>query len=193
MTGDEFKPILAYAATACSAPSPTQEQTKIYFDLLKDLRADIVQAAVKQAVIDHVYPNLPPVGVIRKAAMGLMHPTIPAAKAWELFREAVAKHGSGRTTLWANGQRIPVDRMQNGLDSLPPIVARAARAFGWQTLCDTPPDKMGVAQNQFIKNYEAMTDHDQSSAIAPPEVQALIAQLAAKLGTGDLVMKAIGQ
>jgi hypothetical protein len=57
-------------------------------------------------------------------------------------------------------------------------VARAARAFGWQTLCDTPPDKMGVAQNQFIKNYEAMTDHEQSSAIAPPEVQALIAQLA---------------
>lgn len=179
MTGDEFKPILAYAATACSAPPVTPQQAEIYFGLLRDLPANVVYAAVQQVVLDHPYPNLPPVGAIRKAAMALQSPAIPAAKAWELFREAVARFGSGKTTLWAGGTKTDIDRTQNGLESLPPKVARAARAFGWQTLCDTSPDDMGIAQTQFIKVYNSLTDDAEKNALMPPAVRALAENIAA--------------
>lgn len=178
MTIDELGPILGYVQAACGLREKvTAEQTFVWFDLLRDLPAEVVRAAAKQVVLDHPYPNLPPVGAVRKAALELAQPTIPAAKAWELFLAAVRKFGSGKRNLWAGGQFHERDNEQAGLDSLPPQVRRAAQAFGWRTLCDTPPDELGLAQEQFRKTYGSLGESEKRLAIMPPEVRAIAAKI----------------
>lgn len=190
MTRIEFAPIMAYLATACGASAPTREQAEVYFDLLGDLPAQLVQSAAKQVAMEHNYPNLPPVGLIRKAAIALREPTTPGPKAWEMFCKAVSRYGSGRQRLWANGRFHEIDNEQLGLASLPPDVARAARAFGWNTLCDTTREDMGIAQTQFLKVYAQLGAHEQREAIMPPDVRALANELAGGFGlNGKPVLK----
>lgn len=183
MTALEFAPIMAYIATATGAPKPTREQTEVYFDLLKDVPLNVLSAAAKQAVLDHVYPTLPPAGVIRKAANALQQPATTGPEAWRLFVAAVRKHGSGKRRVFRAGHDpVDIDNRETGLASLPPQVARAAANFGWETLCDTSPDDMGIAQTQFLKVYATMADHEQRLAIMPPSVKAVAAGIAGAFG-----------
>jgi len=179
MTLDELGSVLKFAKTACGVREVPEELPAVWFELLGDMPADVVRAAVKMVVLKHEFATMPPVGAIRKAAVELQQPSIPAAKAWELFLAAVRKHGSGKRTLYRAGHEpIEIDNTQRGLDSLPPQVRRAAIAFGWQTLCDTAPDELGLAQEQFRKTYNSLGESEQRNAIMPPSVKAIAATIA---------------
>lgn len=170
---DEFTPILRYLKAVCGVAEVTTEQAAGYFDLLGDLDAAIVLAAAKAVALEHVYPSLPPVGLIRKAALALTIPSIPAPEAWQLFLAAVRKFGSGRRRFMRGGQWHESDREADGMATLPPSVAHAARCFGWQRLCDTMPDHLALAERDFIASYGTLAKRDESKAIMPPAVRAI--------------------
>jgi len=178
MTKKDFAPIMAYVATACSAPAPSRQQTEVYFDLLGDLEANVVQAAARMVVIDHVYPSLPPAGLIRKQALELKQPGVTGPDAWKLFHGAARKFGSGKRNHYGAGQVAQIDCEAEGLKSLPPRVARAARSFGWQTLCDTTDDALHFAREQFLRIYATIDNDEKHQAIMPPSVRSLAAALA---------------
>lgn len=174
MTRVEFFPIMAYLQAGCGMKDPPSVETvNVYFDLLGDLDAAVVLAAAKQCVLNHVYPSLPPAGVIRKAAMALTSPAIAPAEAWRLFLAAVRRHGSGRRRVMRAGKWQEFDAETIGLNSLPPAVAHAARCFGWQRLADTSPEHIGIAERDFIIAYTGLATNSEAKAIMPPSVRAI--------------------
>lgn len=174
MTRKEFAPIMAYIATACGAPGPTREQTEIYLDLLGDLDAPVVKAAARLVVIDHVYPNLPPVGLIRKAVMALRSPKIPAAEAWELACRAVRKFDHDPEVAGYD------KKMRDGLASLPANIARAVRAFGWRAIQERQAKFDSLERTRFIEIYDRLSEHEEHFAIMPPSVR----EIADLVGSG---------
>lgn len=169
MTKQEFLPILAYLQVGCGMKGqPTEEQVKVYFDLLHDLPAAAVGAAAKQALIDHEYPNLPPVGVIRRHAVAIQKPSkVPGPEAWRLALEAARRFDPD---VDGSAQRC--------FAKLPAEVRRAVECFGGlgvivnTTLC----------QHQFLERYESLGEHEERVAIMPPSVKAIAAQVAGAFG-----------
>lgn len=175
----EFVRIIAFMESATGAPATPKERVEIYYQLLADYPARVIETAVKQVIILHQYPNLPPVGAIRSMILELQQPPIHGHDAWEMFVKAMRKHGYGtRTVHRAGHEPEKIDNERNGLDSLPPRVRQAARAFGWRTLCETAVSDMGIARTQFLKIYESVCETNEQSAIMPPEVKTQAAAIA---------------
>lgn len=173
MTRDEFAPMVGLMAAATHA-EVTRETVEVYFDLLNDLPANLVRAAIRQAVLEQDYPTLPPVGKIRKLAVSFAGPpAIPGPEAWNLFLAAVRRFGSGRRRRLVKGELIEFDASEQGLATLPPVVAHAARCFGWQRLCDTSAEHMGIAERDFLQSYGTLEKRDEQQAIMPPSVRAI--------------------
>lgn len=178
MTMTEFAPIMAMLESGSGMREAVRaEQAAVYYDLLRHLPEMVARAAAKQALIEHKYPSLPSVGLILSLANELHQPAIPEPIAWSMFLKAVRRYGSGIRRLYAGGKVIETDNSVVGLASLPPQVRRAASAFGWQTMCDTPNEELGFAQEQFRKLYASLEQHDTRQAIMPPEVKAIAASL----------------
>lgn len=73
MTREEFGPIVLYLSSAVNREIP-REQAEVYYDLLGDLPAAAVRAAVRRAFLESAYPTVPPVGTLRRLAILAMHP-----------------------------------------------------------------------------------------------------------------------
>ncbi len=181
MTRDEFAPMMGFISAAVGVPM-SRETGEVYFEFLADLPTPIVRAAVRQVLMNHDYPTLPPVGSIRKAAVALQSPpAVPGPEAWKLFLAAVRRYGSSKLPRMVAGELRDYDGETMGLASLPPAVAHAARCFGWQRLCDTTPEHIGIAERDFLQAYAALGKRDEQSAIMPPSVRA-VAELASGIG-----------
>lgn len=161
---------------------PDPRTVEVYYDLLKDLDYRTVIMAVKQALLNHPYPTLPPVGAIRQAAVAIGQPTISAGEAWRMFREAVSIHGERQRRLMRGGEFVNVGGPEAGLASLPRVVARAARAFGWQAMCDVLPGEVGYAQARFEKVYAECVKEDADALVMLPEVRQTIAAIGQGIG-----------
>lgn len=185
MTWQEFRPIFAYLQNGCGMREPpTKEQAAVYFDLLQDLPAAAVEAAAKTVLIDHVYPNLPPAGAIRKAAIGFGNNRTDPAEAWSLFLMAVRKFGTGTRRVFAKGMPPQViDCEARGLESLPPDIRRAARAC-WASLAETTPEYLGAVQKRFTDLLTQTANDAERQAVLPPSVRSTIAAIASGVGRG---------
>lgn len=161
MRAIDFAPIMAVLSAAIARPV-SEETTRVYFDLLKDLPLPALQLAAKRAVMESQYPVLPPVGVLRKLALESLTPArLLADEAWERVRRAIRRYGYYREA--------------DGLASLPQEVRRAAECLGWQSLCDsTEPE---VCRAQFRKAYEAIVERERRMELLPDAMQCAIATL----------------
>lgn len=186
MTRPEFATVMGYLQAGCGMREPpTPAQAEVYFDLLGDLPAEAAMTAARMVLIDHVYPNLPPAGAIRKAAVGLGNIRTDPAEAWAMFLAAVRSYGTGTRRVYS-AFRDPTthDCQASGLASLPPDVQRAARAFGWQTLADTSPQYLGAAQERFLRIFQSTADASERQAVLPPSVRDTIAAIGSGIGRG---------
>lgn len=157
----DFAAIVAYLEAAVQKPiSP--ETARVYFDLLGDLPSDALRIAAKRALLESQYPTLPTPGRLRQLALEALDPSIPGIEAWRLVSRAVAAFGHARK--------------REALESLPPVVSRAAESFGWRSLCDsTEPE---ICRAQFLKAYESYRTEDFTQRLLPDHVRAEITQLA---------------
>ena len=165
MTTTDFATSMAYLAAGCGRPL-TAEAAEVYFDLLGDLPARALQIAVKRALLESSFTSFPSVGTLRKLATEALQGTdkLPVAmEAWEQVSAAVRRFG-------LSGQ----DR---ALKSLPPVVARTARAVGWQCLCDARLENLDVLRAHFLKAYDAVAGREQREALLPPPLKAVLAQI----------------
>jgi hypothetical protein len=185
VTWQEFRPIFAYLQNGCGMREPpTKEQAAVYFDLLQDLPAETVEAAAKTVLIDHIYPNLPPAGAIRKAALSLGNNRTDPAEAWSLFLTAVRRFGTGTRRVFAQGMPPQViDCEARGLESLPPDIRRAARAC-WAALAETSPEYLGAVQKRFTEMLKQTSDDAERQRVLPPSVRQTIAAIASGVGRG---------
>jgi hypothetical protein len=185
MTRAEFATVIGYLQAGCGMREPpTPAQAEVYFDLLGDLPAEAVMAAARMVLIDHVYPNLPPAGAIRKAALGLGNNRTDPAEAWTLLLVAVRKFGTGTRRVFAQGMPPQViDCEARGLESLPPDIRRAAKAC-WATLAETSPEYLGAVQKRFADLLTQTANDAERERVLPPSVRNTIAAIASGVGRG---------
>ncbi|MCC6419526.1 MAG: hypothetical protein IT429_14935 [Gemmataceae bacterium] len=165
MTRDEFAQVSAYLSAAVGKPMP-RDQLEVYYDLLKDLPGAAVAAAARQALCESRYPTIPPVGTIRQLAVAATRGRLPTwAEAWELALRAVRRFG--------------VDREREGLASLPPVVAHAARCLGWRSLCDATD--LETPRAQFRDAYGPIADREEHLQALPEPVRRAIEQAARRV------------
>jgi hypothetical protein len=145
MTKDEFLEIGYVLSASCGKEMPEQ-QARVYYELLRHLDPELLRLAVLRAVAESQYPVIPPVGVLLKIAQELASgPRMLAIEAWDALRRAIARYG--------------YNRGDDALASLPPAVARVARALGWQSICDCVNTE--VLRAQFTKAYDQMSERDE--------------------------------
>lgn len=172
MTDEEMAYVTNYVEAAIGSRQQfTDEQREVWFDLLGDLPKGVVLAACKAVLIDHEYPTIPPVGLVRRKALSLADPPVDGPTAWVQSLSAVRRFGC--------------DRERDGLKSLPPRIAYALRAFGWRSLCDTTDDKLHFAREQFLSLYATTEATAEHRAALPPSVRAVAELAAASMGMPD--------
>jgi hypothetical protein len=162
MTRADWVLVAAYISAAV-VKDFTEHQAEVYFDLLQDLPTAAVQIAAKQCLLESIYPTIPTVGAIRKAATAAAtgsHRLPLAIEAWE-------------SAFWAVG-RYGLSREREALATMPPAVAKAVRAIGWRALCDTKLDDLDTLRAHFLKAYEAMAARDQRQGLLPNSLKETI-------------------
>jgi hypothetical protein len=158
MTKKEFLRVATYLTAGCGKEM-SQVQADVYFDMLNDLPADAVMAAVKKVLAENIFPTLPTVGAIRQAAAQITQPYLPShAEAWGLVIQAISRYGYYREL--------------EGISSLPPDVRRVVMWIGWKELCTNEhPD---VIRGQFRMMYEQNETKIQESNVLPASISQLI-------------------
>jgi hypothetical protein len=189
MTSLEFAKVMNYIANMIGKPigaTPKEADARMegYWELLKDLRLDILQAAAKRVVLEHKWNTFPTVAEIRELATQTAAGTIaelPPAEAWRLASEAIAKidpeiRGPYRMRGRDGVMREFPSQAEAVLDRLPPIVTRAIRAYGLHPMC-FGQEPMGVVRGQFLRIYEQLAEQEKKSASLPA---ALVKEIQAK-------------
>ncbi len=164
MTNIEFAEIIAYITAAIGKPLTPDAQV-VYFDLLGDLDAPVLQLAAKRVVLEHPWSTFPSVAELRAAAAyivtGQVSPLTPAA-AWQIAWNAIANIDpeiEGSTA-----------RM---LERVPPLVAETIRAMGVPSLC-YGREPVAVVRSQFLKAFEQLAARDKRAALLPPATRQAI-------------------
>lgn len=163
-----FASVIALLESATGAPPTPADRVAVYYDLLADLPLSLLQAAAKRAALVHRFPSLPPAGSIRSEARKLEASDPSPTAAWELAVAAVRKYG--------------IRRPVTGLKSLPPAVERAARAVGWEVLCDARREDT-LVRHQFLTTYDAQARSDQREAELPAPLRVLSEGIGSPLET----------
>lgn len=157
----EFAAIMAVAAAAVGKDL-TKEQARVYWGLLNDLPPEAVKAGLSLALLEHEYPTIPTVAMIRRLAVGALlgsHPT--AAEAWSMVRSVIAAGGG-------------FEGFRECRDRLPDIVQRVASQVGWQHIREARSDE---ARKSFVFAYRDEVDKDSRERVLPEHLQATMARL----------------
>lgn len=142
MTHKEFLEIMAVLEVGSGTSKPISElQAEVYFDILKDLPAESVRRAARQALSESQYPTIPPVGVLLKLATG----EVPAES-----RATIAYAAAARAVQTQGGYR--------SVDFDDPLVNATIRLMGgWDRFCDWPVDEVQWRKRDFERMYLALS------------------------------------
>jgi hypothetical protein len=132
-----------------------------WFEMVKDLPAPLVAAAIKSYASSHVFA--PSIAEIRAEVLKASCPelSIGADEAWGMLHKAITKYG--------------YNRPQDAFASLPAPVARCAERMGWRDLCLS--EEQDVIRGQFRKAYETQMNREKQDALVPLYVRERLAQL----------------
>jgi len=173
MTRTDFTVIMLYLEAAVARPVPVAT-LEVYYDLLGDLPADVLQAAVTRAAMDHRFASLPLPGELRELADEIMHPgQLSAAEAWNLASTAALRIGWPMLALCIQGKSTP-SRITKEFAKLPKDVIKAIQFFGVSEFCGARTDFM---RSQWLKIYETIARREQRQRMLPPGLRTVLANL----------------
>lgn len=89
LTKNDAASVLAVLSAGVGV-SVTKEQAEVYYSALRDIDAETLREACRRALLLHEYRSLPPVGLIRREAMELIHGRVPGVdQAWDMVQRMV--------------------------------------------------------------------------------------------------------
>lgn len=116
-----------------------------YYEVLKDLRYDVLLVSCKRAVQESQANWLPSAGLLRKfAAEAVGGATPQASSEWERVRKLVRQFGYMRRS--------------EAVALMPAITRAAVESIGWDTICDT--EQPTITGAQFRKAYEELASQE---------------------------------
>ena len=165
MTEQEFATLMRFLSASIAKPI-SEETIEAWYQLLGDLPYQLAKMAFKKVLTENQYQNLPPIGLIRRAAIDIQSgPRMQSAEAWGLVLRAIKRYG--------------IYRKKEALESLPPDVAKIVEWLGWTELCNA--ENIEVIRAQFCRAYEANEAREKDMAILPPDVRKVITGTAERL------------
>lgn len=145
MTRDEFTRSIAVLTAGVGKPMPL-EQLEAWFAVLGDMTVEQLQAGIVTTLRTHEFAGFPPVGLIRKNAVGKESPTPTltdrSTVAWIAVKRAVSLHGGYQTVQFDD-----------------PIITATIRALGgWERICTTDSgEKFDTwLRKEFETTYSAL-------------------------------------
>ncbi len=159
MTQDEFRKFFKYISSVTTDTNPSPERTQVYYDTLNDLPFDVAMIAARKVIATLENPFLPMPAVFRGAAAEITGPKIPPAPdAYAEVLRAIRLFGSYK--------------QKEALESLSPLVRKAAEAIGWKDLClSEEPD---VIRGQFRMAYETLEKREVINTRTPQSLKQII-------------------
>ena len=166
-THSEFTSAMAYLTLATGKGLPVKGKDDsfgaldVYFDLLKDLSAEVLAVAVRRVALEHKWSNFPTPAEIREAASETIQGQIKelsSAEAWEQAWRAV-----GRIDLEIEGS------LARHTQNIPALVLEAMRAFGIPDMVYSK-SSVSVIRGQFVKIYEQLASRDRRQKLFPKKL-----------------------
>lgn len=142
----------------------SDDRVLLWHELLEDVDFATALVALKKLMLENEFP--PSIAEIRRAIAEVTTPEserLEAGEAWAQVRQAIRAFGYYREL--------------EALESLPPAVAEAVRAIGWQEICAT--EEPEVVRAQFMRIYESIRKRRMEKALIPVRLQEHIAALSA--------------
>jgi hypothetical protein len=148
MTRREFVMVAAVLQAGAPDRAVPRATLDLWYELLCDLPADPVLAAVKRYYAVSESTNLPAIGRIRRDAIALMGNSPPtAAEAWGRVQAEIRRVG------WYSAP-----------DGLDPITRRVVDQIGWQALCEST--QPAVDRAHFMRMFADLADDPEETVPA---------------------------
>lgn len=193
MTRGEFAKVMAYLTAGCGVPLAVAS-VEVYYDLLRDLPADVLLTAAKRVLIEHVWKTFPSIAELRAAsvetAQGVVN-KLGADEAWALAWKAACSYDPGENRAFVakhknGGWRLYESKLAYLCESLPPLVVKAWRHFGFAALANADAT---FARKEFFRIYEGLLERENRHALLPASVQEDIAAIGASRAVRQITEK----
>lgn len=165
MNRKEFLKVFSYL-TAAIEKQPSKETIEVYYDMLRELDADLAMAAVKKVIAQEQYPVLPTIGKIMTAARDLCNMNrLTPGEAWGKVQRVIGHHG-----YYGEAEAVA---------ELPAEVAEVVKWMGWADLCHS--EKPDVIRAQFMRMYETQEARQREMEMLPVGVKEIVQGMGEKL------------
>lgn len=146
------------------------DQAKVWYTLCSDLTAEQFQAGIVETLRTNTFAGLPPIGLIRKNAMGnvgQIDTEDRAILAWGKVLAAIREHSGYRTVTFDD-----------------PLIMATIRSIcgSWADLCGQDAEQLGWTKKEFVKTYGAHTNLGTISSTAVAPLPGILAQDASLRG-----------
>lgn len=192
MTRPEFSVVMNYLRVAIGKDL-TADALEVYFDLLGDLPADVLQLAARRVLLEHKWATFPSVAELRAAAAETVRGEVKELSAFEAW--GLARRAAAQIDLEVDGSA------ERAMKNLPALVREAMRIFGLPSLCvgggddfEGNPrrvDPVSVQASQFVKIYEHLAARDRRAALMPPAMRKAIEETGERQEIAGTVRQAI--
>lgn len=149
MKASEAAQILAHLKDLYPRQAITAGTLDAYTGYLADLDYQAVLLAVKKHVADS--PYFPTISDLRKKATGTAHEGSYAETEWGEVMQQISRVGRYRTPAFSSE-----------------ITEEAVKVIGWQVICNTEEDQIGVLRKHFYQTFETIKNRKQRNANVGP-------------------------
>ena len=137
---------------------PNQEAMSLWFDGLKDLRADVLSAALKKWAMTEKWP--PSIAELREKCGEIINGDRPDwGTGWAEVQKAIRLYGYMQP--------------QKALASMGAVTREAVNRIGWQAICES--ENPETIRAQFRQVYEVCEGRMNTENNLPPELKESIA------------------
>lgn len=125
----------------------------LWYTLLNDIDYSIAQLAVQCHLATSVY--IPTISDIRKTAVGAItvDDEFDSGQAWGEVTKAIKHYG--------------LYRPEEAICNMNPKTAKVVKQIGWQEICLSSAEDIGVVRGQFLKMYSVMDVRDKNDKLLP--------------------------
>ena len=139
---------------------PNQEAMSLWFDGLKDLRADVLSAALKKWAMTEKWP--PSIAELREKCGEIVNGDRPDWRTgWAEVQKAIRLYGYMQP--------------QKALESMGAVTREAVNRIGWQAICES--ENPETIRAQFRQVYETCEGRMNTENNLPPELKESIAMI----------------
>ena len=134
------------------------ESLKVWYEILKDLSYEQVQAAIIKHATKSPFP--PSIAEIRGAVVSITDESDDWGGAWEQVRKAIGRYG--------------YTREKEAMESFDSLTRMTVQRLGWRQVCETDLDDLMSVRANFRMIYESLHEKEDESARMPETLKKMI-------------------